>query len=144
MNKIDKTVWNETKYIAIFVLLFSALMQAVFLIIRQWDYTVLLGNLLSGAAAVGNFFFMGLTVQAAVNKEQKQAMNMMKLSQSGRMLFLFAIAAVGILLPCFNIWTTILPLFFPRIAIAFRPLFLKQEQAGTADEIQEGVRKNEE
>lgn len=144
MNKIDKTVWNETKYIAIFVLIFSALMQAVFLIIRQWDYTVLLGNLLSGAAAVGNFFFMGLTVQTAVNKEQKQAMNMMKLSQSGRMLFLFAIVAVGILLPCFSIWTTILPLFFPRIAIAFRPLFLKQEQAGTADEVQEGVRKNEE
>lgn len=55
MKKVDKTVLRETGYIALFVILLSVLMQAVFLIIGKWDYTVLLGNLLS-AAAVGNFF----------------------------------------------------------------------------------------
>lgn len=143
MKKVDKTVLHETGYIAVFVLIFSTLMQAVFLIIGKWDYTVLLGNLFSGAVAVGNFFLMGLTVQAAVNKEEKQAKNMIKLSQSGRMLLLFAAAAIGVLLPCFNTWISILPLFFPRIAIALRPLFLKREQTDKA-EIQEGVRENEE
>lgn len=143
MKKVDKTVLKETKYIAAFVLIFSVLMEAIFLIIGRWDYKVLLGNLLSGAAAVGNFFLMGLTVQVAVKKEEKNAKNMMKLSQSGRMLLLFAAAAIGVLAPCFNTWTSIIPLFFPRIAIAFRPLFLKREQ-GKQIEVQEGVNNSEE
>lgn len=129
MKKIDKTVMNETKYIAVIVLIFSALMQAVFLIIKKWDYTVLLGNVLGGAVAVGNFFLMGISVQKAVMKEEKRAKNIMKLSQSGRLLLLFAAAAIGVLLPCFNTVTAIVPLFFPRIAVAFRPLFLKKGQA---------------
>ena len=137
MKKVDKTVLRETGYIAVFVLIFSMLMQAVILIIGKWNYTALLGNLLGGAASVGNFFLMGLTVQKAVGKEEKDAKNMMKLSQSGRMLFLFAAAAVGVLLPCFNTWTSIIPLFFPRIAIALRPLFLKKQQSDKAA-VQEG------
>lgn len=144
-KKVDKIVLKETKYIAAFVLILSVLMQAVFLIIGKWNYTVLLGNLLSGAAAVGNFFLMGLTVQAAINKEEKEAKNMVKLSQSGRLLLLFTAAAIGVLAPCFNIWSSIIPLFFPRIAVALRPLFMKKEQTDTAAVQQtEGVNNNEE
>lgn len=47
--KIDATVRRETIYIAVWVGILSLLMEAVFLIIGKWDYTVLLGNLLSGA-----------------------------------------------------------------------------------------------
>ncbi len=71
--KIDATVRRETIYIAVWVGILSLLMEAVFLIIGKWDYTVLLGNLLSGAVAVGNFFLMGYTVQKAVDHEQKRA-----------------------------------------------------------------------
>ena len=128
MKKVDKTVLKETKYIASFVLIFSVLTQAIFLVIGKWDYTVLLGNILSGVAAILNFFLMGITVQAAVDKEDKQAKSTMKLSQSLRTLMLFAVAAVGVLLPCFHIATSLIPLFFPRIAIAFKPLFLNREE----------------
>ena len=100
MKQVDKTVLKETKYIAAFVLIFSALTQAVFLIIGKWDYTVLLGNLLSGIAAILNFFLMGITVQAAVGKEDKQARNTMKMSQSLRTLMLVAFAAVGCVFKC--------------------------------------------
>ena len=54
VKKVDAVVMKETRYIAIAVLLCSMLMQAVFLIIGKWDYTVLLGNLL-GAALDGEF-----------------------------------------------------------------------------------------
>lgn len=128
MMKVDQTVLKETKYIAFSVLILSALLQAVFLIIGEWDYTVLLGNILSGAVAILNFFLMGITVQAAVAKEEKQAKNTMKVSQTMRTLTLFAAAALGVLLPCFHTLTSLLPLFFPRIAIAFRPLFTKKEK----------------
>ena len=128
MKKLDATVRQETKYIAVWVLLFSAVMEAVFLIIGKWDYTVLLGNLLSGAAVVLNVLLMGITSQNAVEKDEKDAKNTMKMSQSLRTLFLFVIVVIGVAAPCFNIWSTIIPLFFPRIAIALRPLWYKESQ----------------
>lgn len=118
MKNIDETVKRETRYILVCTVILSAVMEAVFLIVGRWDYTVLLGNLLSGTAAVLNFFFMGLTVQKAVMMEEKDAQKAMKASQSIRMVALFAVAALGAGLPCFNIITVLVPLFFPRIAIA--------------------------
>lgn len=126
MKKIDPTVLKETKYIACWVLLLSAITQAVFLVIGQWDYTVLLGNLLSGGIGILNFFLLGLTVQKAVTKEEKEAKVAMKVSQLYRMLLLLIVVIIGVVLPCFSIWTVIIPLFFPRIAIAARPLFDKR------------------
>lgn len=127
MPKIDKTVQKETGYIALWVLIFSVLMQATFLVIGKWDLTVLFGNLLGGALAILNFFLMGIGVQKAVGKEEKEARDMMKLSQTLRSLLVFAVAVVGVVLHCFHTVAVILPLFFPRIAVAFRPLFMKKE-----------------
>ena len=67
MKKIDETVLKETKYIAAWIFIFSVLMQAVFLVICEWNYTVLLGNILSAVFSVLNFFLMGLTVQKALD-----------------------------------------------------------------------------
>ena len=125
MKKIDSTVVHETKFIALSVIFFSAVTELIFLIIGKWDYTVFLGNLLSGSAAVLNFLLMGITVQSALGREEKSAKAAMKLSQNLRLLMLFAAAAGGVLLPCFNTVTALLPLFFPRIAVMIRPLFKK-------------------
>lgn len=125
MEKIDPTVKKETIYIAVFELIFSMLMQAVFLIIGKWNYTVLLGNLLGAFAAVLNFFLMGLGVQKSVNLEQKEASDRIKLSQRLRLLMLVVFAAVGVCLKCFSSVAAIIPLLFPRISIALRPLLIK-------------------
>lgn len=126
MKKVDQTVWRETGFIAAFTLVLSMLMEAVFLVVHAWDVTVLLGNLLGAFAAVLNFFLMGLTVQAATAKEEKQARMTMTLSQRGRLVILFAAAVVGVLLPCFHTVAVLAPLFFPRIAIPLRP-FMDQK-----------------
>ena len=128
-EKVDKTVIKETLYISVWVLILSAVTQAVFLIIGKWSLSVLFGNLLSGVTGILNFFLMGLTVQAAVIKDEKKAALSMKVSQILRMLLIFAVATVGVLLDCFNTVTVILPLFFPRIAISFRPLFNKKKNS---------------
>ncbi len=125
-TKIDPTVRRETVYIAVWVIIFSAVMEAVFLIGGWWDYTVLFGNLLGGLCAVLNFFLMGLTVQAALGKEEKEARNLVKLSQSLRWFMQLAVAAIGYLVGSFNVIAVIIPLLFPRIAIMLRPLFNKQ------------------
>ena len=123
MTRPDKTVWRETGYIALWVAVLSALMQAVFLLIGRWDYRVLLGNLLSAVAVIGNFLLMGITVQKAMDKEEKAAATAMRFSQSLRLFLLFGVAALGALLPCFNTWAVLIPFFFPRIALIFRPRF---------------------
>ena len=41
------------------------------------------------------------------------------------MLFMLAVIVIGAVVPCFNMWAVIIPVFFPRIAIAFRPLIKK-------------------
>ena len=53
MTNLDPTVKKETKYIALWVIIFSMILQAIFLVIGKWNYTVLLGNLLSGGAEIG-------------------------------------------------------------------------------------------
>ena len=126
MSKIDATVLKETKYIAVFVFLLSAIFQAVFLIISKWDLNVLFGNILSASASVLNFFLMGLTVQKAVLKDEKGAKATMKLSQTYRTLFLAVVLIIGLSVPCFNKIAVIIPLFFPRLAITARPFFDKK------------------
>ena len=127
MKKIDSTVLKESAYVALFTLVLSVFMQAVFLIIGKWDYTVLLGNLLGAVAAAGNFFAMGITVQNALGKEEKQAKNMMKLSQTLRMLALFGVAVAGYLVPVFHTIAVVVPFLFPRIAVALRAIFIKKK-----------------
>ena len=126
--KLDEVVKKETIYIATFVGVLSVLMQAVFLILSKWDYTVLLGNLLSGAASILNFLFLGITVQKAVLKDKEAAKKTMQASRAYRMLFMVVVVLIGVNAPCFSLWAVVIPLFFPRIAISFRPLFDKKQK----------------
>lgn len=127
MLKVDKTVKKETIYVALSSLIMSALMQAVFLILKFWDYTVLLGNLWGVFVAVLNFFLMGLTVQSAVNKDKKQAQSIVKGSQAGRLFLTFLFVLVGVLVDAFNIYAVLISLLFPRIWIFIRPLLDKNK-----------------
>ena len=129
MKKIDSAVMRETRYIALFVLALSVIMQAVFLLIGRWDKTVLFGNLFIGFAVVLNFFLMGLFVQKAVALEPKEAKKTVQTSMALRNVMMFAFLATAVLLPkVFNIWASLIPVVFPRIAIAFAPLFGKKEK----------------
>ncbi len=125
--KANETVRKECIYIAYFCTILSALMQAVFIICKSWDYTVLLGNLLSLTVSVLNFYFMGITVQKAVEKDEADAKKMMKSSASIRTAVLFVVIAIGVAAPVFNTIAVLVTVFFPRIAILFRP-FIKDKK----------------
>lgn len=122
MAKIDRVVVKETRYIAGITIILSILMEAVFLIIGMWSYKVLMGNLLGAAVAVANFLLMGITVQNAVQKDEKDAAPLMKVSQMLRNLMLLITALLAFLLPFINPAAAIIPLFFPRIAIFLIPV----------------------
>jgi MFS family permease len=132
MQNVDPVVIKETKYIALWTVIFSVLMQAVFLIVGYflpdyaWNWTVLTGNLLGVVAVVANFFFMALGVQRAMEKDPDDAKKSMRASSSGRMLGLFIVAVIGVVLDCFHTVAVLVPMLFPRIAIAIRPLWDKK------------------
>ncbi|MBO5261743.1 MAG: hypothetical protein J6B45_01720 [Clostridia bacterium] len=128
IKKTDNVVYKEALFVGAWVLIFSALMEAVFLIIRKWSYTVLLGNLLSGGVGIINFLLLGFTVQKALETgDPKKAASMMKLSQIGRLLLMAGVAVLGATLPCFNLWATLIPLLFPRLSMIIRQIMLRKQ-----------------
>lgn len=126
-KKVDPVVKKETRFIAVVVLILSMLMQAVFLIIGKWDYTVLLGNLWGAALAVGNFFLMGLTVQKCLELTPDEAKKKMKFSQQMRLMMLLVFCMIGAALPWFHIIALLVPQFFPRIGVTIRGLSIKDK-----------------
>ncbi|MBQ4332191.1 MAG: ATP synthase subunit I [Clostridia bacterium] len=119
-NRIDPTVRRETGHVALWVAVSILPVQAVFLLLRQWDYAVLLGSLLGGATAIFNFLLVGLMIQKALAQTEKQAKNTVRLSQGGRLLLQGMILVLAAVLPCFNIWAAAIPLLVPRVAVSVR------------------------
>ncbi|MBR2635260.1 MAG: ATP synthase subunit I [Clostridia bacterium] len=128
MEKIDAVVKKETYRIGIFSVVFSLVMQGIFLLLGKWSFSVLWGNLLGLFAAVGNFFLMAYTVQLAVEKTPDEAKKTVRLSQQLRMIGLFFIALIAHLLPCFHLISVIIPFLFPRLAIVFWSLTNKGKE----------------
>lgn len=127
--KIDKTVIKETKYIAMFVAIFSVLMQAIFLIIGKWHWSLLLGNLWGAAVAIGNFFAMCLYIQKAVDQEEKEAKQTMKASQSMRFAAIVLLTGIGVAV-FYNHYgwiSVVVPLVFPSFAAFLRPIIDKNK-----------------
>lgn len=150
---IQPAVLKETKKIALGTGVLSLLMIAVFLIIRQFDYTVILGALIGNLMAVGNFFLLALSVQKAaeqmngvkldplpepvegeeekeipVSPEARQASRKMQLSYTLRLLGIAVLAIIAIKLPCFNSLAALIPLLFPRIVIFIMNLIPNKER----------------
>lgn len=125
MGKIDATVRKETIYVAVWEAIFTSVMLAVFLILKAFDVSVLVSALLGAATAVLNFLLMGLTIQGALGLEEKDARTRLRGSQNLRLLMQTVVAVLGAAIPWLNLWAVLIPLFFPRIAVMLRPLFIK-------------------
>lgn len=134
MSKVDAVVLKETKYIALVVLILSALMEAVFLIIGKWNYTVLLGNLLGGGVGILNFFLMGLGLQKALDKgDAKDARVTANFSHTMRNFMIIVVLAAGVLLNCFNTVAVIVSLFFSSLGIYIKYFITKKNEVPSSE-----------
>ena len=137
MAGMDPAVKKETGYITVWVVLLSLLMEAVFLVIRQWDLSVLFGNLGGAALAVGNFFLLALVVSRAIDRgKPDQAATRVKATASLRLIGMGALAALLIGVFKTNVFATLIPLLFPRIGLLFRPMI--DRKRGVAAQGSEG------
>ena len=132
---MDPAVKKETGFIALWVVLLSLILEAVFLVLRKWELPVLLGNLGGAAAATVNFFLLAWTVSKALDRDQpKEAARRVRATASLRLLGLGAVCALLIGVAHTNVYATLIPLLFPRIALAFRPLKDRRNAQETPEE----------
>ena len=114
--KLSPAILKETKHIAIGVLIGDVLMLAVFALLKRLDYTVILGALLGSAAAVLNFFVMGVRAQRAM-ADPDRARIIIQRSYTTRMLLMVAVMALGVAAPCFHVVAVVIPFLLPSITI---------------------------
>ena len=134
MAGMDPAVKKETGYIAVWVVLLSFLMEAVFLVIRQWDLSVLFGNLGSAVLVIGNFFLLAFVVSRAVNSgKPDEAAKRVKATAGLRLIALGGLVALLIGVFKTNVYATLIPLLFPRIGLLFRPM-IDRKRGVTAPE----------
>jgi len=132
---MDPAVKKETGYAAVWVVLLSLIMQAVFLVLRKWDLSVLAGNALGGGLAVGNYWLLGRTVSRALAQgKPEEAARRVKASAGLRLLGCAAGCVLGIALLKTNVYATLIPLLFPRIGLMFRPMIDRKRGVSPAAE----------
>lgn len=108
---------REIKRISTGVLLGSALMVAVFAVLGRFSWPVLWGALLGDAVAIGNFVFLGISVQKAAAAEALRARQIMQFTYSLRMLIVVAALALSMAVKVFYWLAVLIPLLLPRITI---------------------------
>ncbi len=131
--RMDPVVRRETEYIVIWVLALSAVMEAVFLLLGKWALSVLWGNLAGAAAAVGNYALIGrMVTRAMASGDAQKAARIVTSSRTLRLLGVAGICALCIGVLKTNVYATLIPLLFPRIGLAFRPMVDKKRGKNTA------------
>ena len=114
-------------------------MEAVFLVLKQWDLSVLFGNLGGAAAAIGNFFLMALIATRAVDRAVKngkpeEAAARVKATTMIRLLGCVLLCVIFIAVFKTNVYATLIPMLFPQVGVMFWSRLNKNretEQPGT-------------
>ena len=133
--KANETVKKETVFLASVTAILTVMMLAVFLILKKFDLSVLLGAVIGAAVSVVNFFLMALTLQKSLeNTDEKDRNAFLKMSRTYRMLGIVVIILVALFALGTNVYSTLIPLLFPRISVIFRQMTLKKEESKPSDD----------
>ena len=127
---VQDAVKKETTFIAVGTAVVSLIIIVVFFVLNQmvpdyapFDYTVFLGAIGGTIMAVGNFFWMGLTVQKITGmseEETDRARSTMAVSLRYRTMLQLLWVVLSIFVPAINLVTGVAPLFVPSILIKIR------------------------
>ncbi|MFI3313747.1 MAG: ATP synthase subunit I [Eubacteriales bacterium] len=116
MFHLQEASKKEIKRIALGVVAGTAIMMLIFYLCKEFNLAVLLGGLLGAAAAIGNFVYLAISVEKAVEAGDRSAA-VMKSSYSLRMLVSALAIGLGLLLDFFNPFAIVIPMLLPRITI---------------------------
>ncbi len=125
-----KTVLRQTGIVALGELIGVAAMIGIFALLSSFDMSVLLGGIVGGLVATGNFLAMAIGVNIAADKAENQNVKggqaTIRLSYILRLvvmaLVLFAFAKSGL---C-NVIALVVPLIFVRITLTVAEFFRRK------------------
>lgn len=121
MEEARKTVFHETAIIAVGEVIGVALMLAVFALLGRLDRAAVLGGIVGGLLAVGNFLMMAINVSLAADKAAQQNVKagkaMVSTSYVTRMVVLFVILFACVKSGLCNVIACVVPLLFVRVTI---------------------------
>lgn len=117
MNKLDPVVIKRAKQISVINVVLMAVENLGFFLLQRWDMAVLLGSLWGTFIACVCFLLIGISVQFALKKDEKQAANYMKITYLGRLVVVGIGIVVALKLPQLNWIAAIIPLLFTKISI---------------------------
>lgn len=129
-----KYILRQTGIVALGEALGVAAMVGIFALLGYFDETVVLGGIVGGVVAVGNFFVMAIGVSLAADKAEKQNVKGGQATVKGsyllRMLVmavvLFAFARSGL---C-NVIALVVPLVFVRFTLTLAEFFKRKPGDG--------------
>lgn len=107
-------------------LIMVAVLNLIFYLLGYWDTTVLLGSLFGWLITVLNFVLLCISIQKAMDKEQKQAQVYMQSTYTGRMAILAVAIFIAMTVPFFNWIAMVISLIFTRISITLLNLKKKE------------------
>ena len=131
---MDKALLKEIKKVALGVLALAVLQAVVVLIAFGVKIPMLLGTLLGSLCAIVNFCLTALNVQKAVGKGEAGAKLSMVSGYYCRLTIIAVVMFLAIKMPWLNIFTTAIPLVFPRIVITVCSLVAKPKEDGGEQE----------
>ena len=124
-----KFVLKETLFVTLGEALCVAAMMGIFALLGKFDRTVLLGGILGGLVAVGNFFFMAVSAMLAADKAQKQDVKggqaVMNSSYPLRMIVMAVVLFAGVKSGLCNVFALVVPLVFVRPVLMIGEFFRK-------------------
>lgn len=130
MLESRKLVFKETAIIAVGELICVALMCAVYALLGKFSTTVVLGGIVGGLLAIGNFFALAVVATLAADKaaagDAESGKKLMKSSYPMRMLVLAVVLILCAKSGVFDIIALALPQVFVRPILTLGEFFRKK------------------
>lgn len=130
MDTSRKEVLKQTGQIAIGQLVGTGILVGVYVLLRKFDISVLLGVIAGNVLAIGNFFFMSviatLAADRAKNQDVEGGQKLIKASYPVRLLVLAGLLVLCALSGWFNLPALVLPLAFVHITALIIGFFRKK------------------
>ncbi|MCH5203936.1 MAG: hypothetical protein J1F03_04255 [Oscillospiraceae bacterium] len=128
--KKNEPIYEEMRSLMPYFLIISGIYLLASVIIcfaNGGDYSLPIGAVYGCILSAASFFLLGKACQGAVKRSEKSAQTYMSAMYCARYLGLFAMLTIGALAPFISLITSVVPLFFPRIAIMIRAIKTKEE-----------------
>lgn len=124
-----KFLFRETLWLAIGECICLGVMLLIYALLGFWDRSVLLGGVVGTLLGILNFFFMGISADAAADKATAQNVkggkNTIRLSYQLRLIIMFVILVACAKSGLCNALAMVLPIVFVRPVLTVVEFFRK-------------------